>query len=166
MRSYVVKRLPHFRHSRRRRMESASLLSRESTTLSFANPQKGHFMALGTVTRLIVAGTPVAGTPSQGRQRIRPAETRAKARRELPLARSLPKASAKKAALGEPAASQPEPRRQTSQPTAEFHNWPPVRGTHGKCAAGRKWSPTANLHPLRATVSTTPACRNPSIAGL
>jgi hypothetical protein len=25
-------------------MESASLLSRESTTLSFANPQKGHFM--------------------------------------------------------------------------------------------------------------------------
>src|SRR5580700_11758586 len=108
-------------------MESASLLSRESTTLSFANPQKGHFMALGTVTRLIVAGTPVAGTPvagtpSQGRQRIRPAETRAKARRELPPARSLPKASAKKAALGEPAASQPEPRRQTSPPTAEFHN--------------------------------------------
>src|SRR5271165_5260064 len=30
-------------------MESASLLSRESTTLSFANPQKGHFMALGTL---------------------------------------------------------------------------------------------------------------------
>src|SRR3979409_2354656 len=27
-------------------MDSASLLSRESTTLSFANPQKGHFMAL------------------------------------------------------------------------------------------------------------------------
>src|ERR1700756_495942 len=45
MRSYVVKRLPHFRHSRRRRIDSASLLSRESTTLSFANPQKGHFMA-------------------------------------------------------------------------------------------------------------------------
>jgi hypothetical protein len=38
--------LPHFKHSRRRRMDSASLLSRESTTLSFANPQKGHFMAL------------------------------------------------------------------------------------------------------------------------
>src|ERR1700727_632146 len=49
MRSYVVKRLLHFRHSRRRRMDSASLLSRESTTLSFANPQKGHFM--GWVTR-------------------------------------------------------------------------------------------------------------------
>src|SRR6266550_8523322 len=47
MRSYVVKRFSHFRHSRRRRMESASLLSRESTTLSFANPQKGHFMGLG-----------------------------------------------------------------------------------------------------------------------
>src|SRR5205807_4054824 len=46
MRSYVVKRLPHFRHSRRRRIESASLLSRESTTLSSKNPQKGHFMAL------------------------------------------------------------------------------------------------------------------------
>jgi hypothetical protein len=42
----VVKRLPHFRHSRRRRIDSASLLSRESTTLSLANPQKGHFMAL------------------------------------------------------------------------------------------------------------------------
>src|ERR1700730_7338923 len=46
MRSYVVKRLPHFKHSRLRRIDSASLLSRESTTLSFANPQKGHFMAL------------------------------------------------------------------------------------------------------------------------
>src|SRR5215813_11224573 len=31
-------------HSRRRRMDSPSLLSRESTTLSFSNPQKGHFM--------------------------------------------------------------------------------------------------------------------------
>src|SRR5580704_17942883 len=47
MRSYVVKRLPHLRHSRRRRMESASLLSRESTTLSFSKPQKGHFMKIG-----------------------------------------------------------------------------------------------------------------------
>jgi len=41
-----VNRLPHFRHSRRRRIDSASLLSRESTTLSLENPQKGHFMAL------------------------------------------------------------------------------------------------------------------------
>src|SRR3984957_6013432 len=47
MRSYVVKRFSHFRHSRRRRMESASLLSRESTTLSFSKPQKGHFMKIG-----------------------------------------------------------------------------------------------------------------------
>src|SRR5438876_9588946 len=54
MRSYVVKRFSHFRHSRRRRMESASLLSRESTTLSFSKPQKGHFMTLGTAA--IVAG--------------------------------------------------------------------------------------------------------------
>src|SRR5580704_15671428 len=60
MRSYVVKRLLHFRHSRRRRMESASLLSRESTTLSFANPQKGHFITLATIVGLIVAGMPVA----------------------------------------------------------------------------------------------------------
>src|SRR5271165_7202277 len=44
MRSYVVKRLSHFRHSRRRRMDSPSLLSRESTTLSFSKPQNGHFM--------------------------------------------------------------------------------------------------------------------------
>src|SRR5579864_2792813 len=29
-------------------MDSASLLSRESTTLSLANPQKGHFMALAS----------------------------------------------------------------------------------------------------------------------
>src|SRR5207245_10783750 len=35
-------------------MESASLLSRESTTLSFSKPQKGHFMTLGTAA--IVAG--------------------------------------------------------------------------------------------------------------
>src|SRR5712691_8241572 len=33
-------------------MDSASLLSRESTTLSFANPQKGHFMALMWQKRL------------------------------------------------------------------------------------------------------------------
>jgi hypothetical protein len=46
MRSYVVNRLLHLKHSRLRRIDSASLLSRESTTLSFANPQKGHFMAL------------------------------------------------------------------------------------------------------------------------
>src|SRR6266849_5938232 len=52
MRSYVVKRLPHFRHSRRRRIESASLLSRESTTLSFSKPQKGHFMSHGMTLRL------------------------------------------------------------------------------------------------------------------
>jgi hypothetical protein len=38
--------LLHLRHSRRRRIDSASLLSRESTTLSFANPQKGHFMMM------------------------------------------------------------------------------------------------------------------------
>src|SRR6266567_4885531 len=54
MRSYVVKRFSHFRHSRRRRMESASLLSRESTTLSLAKPQNGHFMVMKE--RLIVAG--------------------------------------------------------------------------------------------------------------
>src|SRR5205814_6905509 len=44
MRSEVVKRFSHFRHSRRRRMDSPSLLSRESTTLSLTNPQNGHFM--------------------------------------------------------------------------------------------------------------------------
>src|SRR5580698_7668604 len=60
MRSYVVKRFSHFRHSRRRRMESASLLSRESTTLSFANPQKGHFMGL-IAELVIVAGGMSAG---------------------------------------------------------------------------------------------------------
>src|SRR5580698_713388 len=69
MRSYVVKRLPHFRHSRRRRMESASLLSRESTTLSFANPQKGHFMGLIAelvivAGRLAIFSTPLGGTVS------------------------------------------------------------------------------------------------------
>src|ERR1035441_547899 len=43
IRSYVVKRFSHFRHSRRRRIDSPSLLSRESTTLSFSKPQNGHF---------------------------------------------------------------------------------------------------------------------------
>src|SRR6476646_8414997 len=33
-------------------MESASLLSRESTTLSFSKPQKGHFMSEGRSLRL------------------------------------------------------------------------------------------------------------------
>src|SRR5215467_2180158 len=50
MRSYVVKRFSHFRHSRRRRMDSPSLLSRESTTLSFSNPQNGHFIVFYTGT--------------------------------------------------------------------------------------------------------------------
>src|SRR5947209_4112092 len=55
MRSYVVKRFSHLRHSRRRRMESASLLSRESTTLSLTKPQKGHFIG-AELSGLIVAG--------------------------------------------------------------------------------------------------------------
>src|SRR5271165_4489214 len=37
-------------------MESASLLSRESTTLSFSKPQKGHFMSDGEVFACIVTG--------------------------------------------------------------------------------------------------------------
>src|SRR5207245_6838786 len=47
-------------------MESASLLSRESTTLSFSKPQKGHFMTLGTAA--IVAGESSAAgrEPSAG----------------------------------------------------------------------------------------------------
>src|SRR5450631_1265770 len=56
MRSYVVKRFSHLRHSRRRRMESASLLSRESTTLSFANPQKGHFMGQNELAVIVTGG--------------------------------------------------------------------------------------------------------------
>src|SRR5579863_1644911 len=32
-------------------MDAACVLSRESTTLSLANPQKGHFMALDCVSR-------------------------------------------------------------------------------------------------------------------
>src|ERR1700686_1676165 len=47
MRSYVVKRRLQRSHSRRRRMESASLLSRESTTRSCPKPQYGHFMLCG-----------------------------------------------------------------------------------------------------------------------
>src|SRR5215472_10681445 len=43
MRSYVVKRRLHFKHSRRRRMVSPPRPSRESITLSSTCAQKGHF---------------------------------------------------------------------------------------------------------------------------
>src|SRR6266851_4610228 len=43
IRSYVVNRRSHFRHSRRRRMVSPVRPSRESITLSSRCPQKGHF---------------------------------------------------------------------------------------------------------------------------
>src|SRR5487761_179697 len=43
MRSYVVNRLPHFKHSRRRRIKSPARPSRESTTLSSRCEQNGHF---------------------------------------------------------------------------------------------------------------------------
>src|SRR5882724_5071835 len=44
MYSYVVYRRWHFRHSRRRRMNSPSRPTRESTTRSSVWPQNGHFM--------------------------------------------------------------------------------------------------------------------------
>src|SRR5256885_6943862 len=43
IRSYVVNRRSHFRHSRRRRIVSPMRPSRESITLSSRFPQKGHF---------------------------------------------------------------------------------------------------------------------------
>src|SRR5882724_3409515 len=43
MRSYVVNRRSHFKHSRRRRIVSPVRPSRESITLSSRCPQKGHF---------------------------------------------------------------------------------------------------------------------------
>ncbi len=43
MRSYVVKRRLHFRHSRRRRIRSPVRASRESITLSSRCEQNGHF---------------------------------------------------------------------------------------------------------------------------
>src|SRR5712692_6044294 len=46
MRSYVVNRRPHFKHSRRRRMVSPRRPSRESITLSSTCAQKGHFTGL------------------------------------------------------------------------------------------------------------------------
>src|SRR5882762_4353209 len=46
IRSYVVKRRPHFRHSRRRRIVSPVRPSRESITLSSTCAQKGHFTGL------------------------------------------------------------------------------------------------------------------------
>src|ERR671935_2658848 len=44
MYSYVVYRRWHFRHSRRRRMNSPSRPTRESTTRSSVWPQNGHFI--------------------------------------------------------------------------------------------------------------------------
>src|SRR5256885_13783760 len=46
IRSYVVKRRSHFKHSRRRRIVSPVRPSRESITLSSVCPQNGHFMRL------------------------------------------------------------------------------------------------------------------------
>src|ERR1700740_361406 len=43
IRSYVVNRRSHFRHSRRRRIVSPVRPSRESITLFSSCPQKGHF---------------------------------------------------------------------------------------------------------------------------
>src|SRR6266700_2276470 len=45
MRSYVVKRCPHCRHSRLRRIASPTSESRESTTFKSWWPQYGHLMA-------------------------------------------------------------------------------------------------------------------------
>ena len=44
--SYVVNRLKHLRHSRRRRMLVPSSVGRESTTLLSSWPQNGHFIRL------------------------------------------------------------------------------------------------------------------------
>src|SRR5215831_3643020 len=54
MRSYVVKRRLHFKHSRRRRIVSPPRPSRESITLSSTCPQKGHFTGLS-----LLAGPPL-----------------------------------------------------------------------------------------------------------
>jgi hypothetical protein len=45
IRSYVVYRRLHERHSRRRRIEKPSWQARESMTRSLSIRQKGHFMA-------------------------------------------------------------------------------------------------------------------------
>src|SRR6266403_4746522 len=57
IRSYVVKRRPHLRHSRRRRMVSPLRPSRESITLSSTCAQNGHF------TRQFLLGHPEARLP-------------------------------------------------------------------------------------------------------
>src|SRR5689334_5959331 len=59
MRSYVVKRRSHFRHSRRRRIVSPARPSRESITLSSRCPQNGHFTRVA-----LPAGGPRGGPPS------------------------------------------------------------------------------------------------------
>lgn len=43
--SNVVNRNPHFSHSRLRRMDFPSSVTRESITLEFSNSQAGHFIA-------------------------------------------------------------------------------------------------------------------------
>src|SRR5580658_7921145 len=62
MRSYVVNRRSHFSHSLRRRIESASLLSRESTTRSCPNPQYGHFI-FRLILRHLRGERGIAGCP-------------------------------------------------------------------------------------------------------
>src|ERR1700687_27994 len=68
MRSYVVKRLAHLRHSRRRRIASPARPSRESITLSSRNAQKGHFTPL-----ILLAGWPPASPQRQSPAPLFPA---------------------------------------------------------------------------------------------
>src|SRR5215472_2984054 len=69
MRSYVVKRRLHFKHSRRRRMVSPPRPSRESITLSSKCAQKGHFtrpdlltVANGLLRAALLSRAPVRAT--------------------------------------------------------------------------------------------------------
>src|SRR5580698_2273136 len=182
MRSYVVKRLPHFRHSRRRRMESASLLSRESTTLSFANPQKGHFM--GLVGQLVIVTGDACRKVSalgDGALRILCAlcgySLRSPRFKNLPLlishlnqplppppSRSPPPPSATTTSHDVRTKAQPAQSPQNSPAKSESRSSPPVPAECRKLCSALQWSPAAPRRPRPVVATAIPPCPIPIAA--
>src|SRR6266566_1290568 len=99
IRSYVVKRRLHFKHSRRRRMVSPPRPSRESITLSSRCAQKGHFtrhdlLVDGQLRPALLSYAPVRATspttvlPESRTAHPRDCKRRSQSAREQPRRRS------------------------------------------------------------------------------
>src|SRR5580704_13437118 len=158
-------------------MESASLLSRESTTLSFANPQKGHFMGL-IAELVIVTGWSehdahamcflcVLRSGSSRPPRFRASRSSRSHRNQLlplPPPRSPPPLSAATTARDERTVTPLERSPQNSPATAGSRNSPPLPAAPRRLCPALQWSPAARRHPLPAVAASIPPCSNPSTA--